>query len=102
MTPNMIRVRVITTEDDDVFEVEPGANLLASARDRGLHIEWGCENGECGMCQVRVLRGVENLSKPTDNEVDVLTWDKLDEGVRLACQCRVLGPIEVRHPPGKT
>lgn len=39
------------------FQVEGHANLLQSGLHSGLRLNYGCGNGSCGMCKVRVISG---------------------------------------------
>lgn len=39
------------------FSVEGHANLLQSGLHSGLKLNYGCGNGSCGMCKVRVISG---------------------------------------------
>jgi CDP-4-dehydro-6-deoxyglucose reductase len=39
------------------FQVEGRSNLLQSGLHSGLRLNYGCGNGSCGMCKVRVISG---------------------------------------------
>ena len=59
-----------------------------SAEEQG--IPFACSEGYCGTCIVEVVEGGENLTPPTQQEIDFLG----EEGVkkeRMACQCRLKG-----------
>jgi len=56
-------------------------------------LQFGCRAGSCGTCLVRVIEGMHNLSRVTDNEKILLPELTDDPSVRLACQVRVLGPV---------
>lgn len=49
------QVRVIPSER--VFQVDGRDSLLDSALRTGLAVNYGCSNGNCGLCQVRLLSG---------------------------------------------
>lgn len=49
--------------------------------------------GACGACAVRVVRG--DVNPPTLAEQQKLTAEERDSGLRLACQVRPRGPVEV-------
>ncbi len=51
--------------------------------------------GICGMCRVRVLSGVENLSNKSNLEIDFFKNNNFDEIYRLSCQCQIKGSITV-------
>ena len=51
-------------------------------------VPFACTEGVCGTCVIEVVEGKENLSPPTQEEIDFLGEGTCDE--RLACQCRIL------------
>lgn len=55
--------------------------------------------GQCGMCVVEVVEGMENLSPRTDFESRKLA--KKPASYRLACQTLVNGAVSVKTKPGK-
>jgi len=71
----------------------PDGELLVEAGDRaGVEMEAGCFNCSCGTCVAEVVSGMENLSPPTDEELDVLDqWNKDPEKYRLTCCVRLVG-----------
>lgn len=75
------------------FGVEPGESLLTAALRSRKKMDHVCKVGLCGMCQVKVVEGHENLSEPTEAERQLLDGVPLREGVRLACQLAVTGPM---------
>jgi uncharacterized 2Fe-2S/4Fe-4S cluster protein (DUF4445 family) len=84
-----------------VKKADTKTSLLRSIEESGVRIRSVCGGlGICGKCVVRVLRGREILSSPTDAENRWLD-EKLEEGFRLACQTRMLreGEVEVWIPP---
>lgn len=89
--------RVAGTVEGQPFEmfVDDGENLLDAAIDRGVPIEFDCKSGVCDTCRVQVLRGIENLSAPTDEEFVMLGEDRVHAGWRLSCQATVHGPVEI-------
>jgi 2Fe-2S ferredoxin len=95
----MHEVKFTVGEETRSFSVEPGANLLNSALEAGMPIEYVCKSGRCCTCKVKVLSGLQHLGAPTQNEVFRLGRDKLKRQWRLACQSTVNGPIEVMHTP---
>lgn len=50
-------------------------------------VPFACTEGVCGTCVIEVLEGMENLSRPTQEELDFLGDATCKE--RLACQCRI-------------
>lgn len=75
------------------FGVEPGESLLSAALRSKKKMDHSCKVGLCGMCQVKVVEGIENLSEPTEAERQLLDEVPLSDAVRLACQTQVTGPI---------
>ena len=58
-------------------------------------VPFACTEGVCGTCIVEVLSGNENLSEPTEAEIDFLGEDGCTSE-RMACQCRLKqGTVEI-------
>jgi ferredoxin len=55
--------------------------------------------GQCGMCVVEIVEGMENLSPRTDFESRKLA--KKPDNYRLACQTMVNGEVSVSTKPQK-
>ena len=73
--------------------VAPGTTLMDAARQAGVRPNAICGGaGTCGACRVRVMDG--QVSPPTSSEERFLA-----DGMRLACQTRVLGDVRVDIPP---
>jgi 2Fe-2S ferredoxin len=57
-------------------------------------------DGECSVCWVEVVAGVENLAAIGDHERTTLEvvprLIRQARSVRLACQAKMLGPVTVR------
>jgi ferredoxin len=76
--------------------VEPGQLLLHAGEKAGVEMEAGCFNCFCGTCLVEVLSGMESLTAPSDEEIEVLDqWNKDPEKYRLSCCVKVQGPGDV-------
>ena len=72
-------------------EVPDGELLVEAGELAGVEMEAGCFNCSCGTCAAEVVSGMENLSPPTDEELDVLDqWNKYPERFRLTCCVRLL------------
>jgi len=73
-------------------------SLLDIALASGIEIEHACGGtGVCGTCHVTIERGMQNLSAPQDEELDVV--DSVPGSTlnsRLACQAVVKGDVVVR------
>jgi len=73
--------------------VARGATLLEAARQAGVGLNAVCGGaGTCGTCRVRVVAG--RVTPSTGAERDAVA-----EGLRLACQTRVLSDVRVDVPP---
>jgi 2Fe-2S ferredoxin len=85
------------------FEVKPGETIMEAARAAGYYWPTTCGgNGECTTCACDVLAGAEHLEPMGRSEAASLVEGRgrsaLQSGLRLACQARVRGDIEVRKP----
>jgi len=106
----MPRYRVTFKPAGVTVEVDPvhypygqhgrAGSLLDIALTHGVQIEHACGGvGVCGTCHVLVDSGEENLSPPSDDELDVI--DSVPGNAlnsRLACQAVVAGDVEVTIP----
>jgi len=72
-------------------DVESGETLLEAGEKAGVEMEAGCFNCSCGTCVAEVVSGMENLSEPSDEELDVLDqWNKDPDKYRLTCCVKIL------------
>jgi adenylate cyclase len=78
------------------LQVPEGATLLDAAREVGLPIAQACDSGGlCAGCALRVLEGARFLSEESPDEAAAKERNRVLAGQRLACQCRVHGPVLV-------
>lgn len=91
------RQRIVTFEPSGRrFSVPANSTLLEAARLAGRPIASICGGqGTCGKCRLRARGG---LTPPSAAELERLTLEELQAGIRLACQARVLGPVTVEVP----
>ena len=68
-------------------ELQDGSSIADACEEAG--VPFACSGGLCGACIVRVKQGMENLSPPTDAEIDFLGEEGLTEE-RMACQCQIM------------
>lgn len=87
--------KVEITTDNKTIDVADGYALIDMCDDHDTSILFGCRDGACGACMVRVLDGVENLSPMQDDERDFLETMAAEPDERLACQCRVRGDVRL-------
>ncbi len=85
---------VITTDKIDI-EVPQNYPLIDMCEDYDTSILFGCRDGACGACMIRVKEGADNLSKMQDDEKDFLETMAAEPNERLACQCKVLGDVVI-------
>ena len=74
---------------------ELGRTVLEIAEANHQRIEAGCRMGSCGADPVVILSGMENLPPVRADEKNTLERLGLGADCRLACMCRVNGPVTV-------
>lgn len=92
----MIPVTVLLAGKEHKVEIPKGENLLDGVNEKGVDVKWDCKNGVCDTCKIRVLKGMENLTPPTDAEENML-GELLGKGYRLCCQVVSNGPCEIQQ-----
>lgn len=75
------------------LEIPESETLLDGVLDKGLPMKFNCKAGVCDECQIRVIKGMENLPPPNEAEHNML-GDKIKQGYRLSCQISAKGPVE--------
>jgi ferredoxin len=102
--------KITFLNEKQVVECEDGANLRKVALKNGVELYPGIKKyfncrgfSQCGECRVHVKKGMEQLTPKTFMEkirvgLSFFNIGHEDE-VRLACQCRVLGDVEVETQP---
>jgi NADPH-dependent 2,4-dienoyl-CoA reductase/sulfur reductase-like enzyme/ferredoxin len=75
--------------------VAAGSTLLDIAENNDQPIEAGCRMGICGADPVLIMDGMENLPPISAEERSTLDRLGLGPNCRLACMCRVKGPVTV-------
>lgn len=81
--------KIIYQPDNVVQEVENGSRLIDCCDEVSVSLTFGCTEGSCGVCELTVVRGMENLSKVTDEETNYLLPEDLEVGMRLGCQLKI-------------
>ena len=69
--------------DGKVMQVKDGDGIMKACQAEG--VPFGCHHGACGICEIEVVEGMENLS-PINEEEKLLGITK---PFRLACQCKI-------------
>jgi nitrite reductase (NADH) large subunit len=75
------------------FPVAGDQSLLEAMEAADISINFGCRSGVCGADPVAICEGHENLSAVDDDERATLARLGLQGKARLACVCRVSGPV---------
>ncbi len=76
------------------FDVESGALLMPTLLAQGLPVASSCHGeGVCSKCRIKIVTGAENLSPETDLERTLRKRNRVDDGLRISCQTRVLGDV---------
>ena len=78
------------------LEARAGGTLLAAAMKNGVRVMHACgAQTLCATCRVKVTEGAENLTPMSFKEKLSLRYHlSVSPRVRLACQARVLGPVD--------
>jgi ferredoxin len=75
--------------------VPVGVRVIEISEKVGAGIIYGCREGDCGTCMMKVEEGWENLSTPSIIEDRVLKDNLAGRHFRLACQAQVIGDVTV-------
>jgi ferredoxin len=89
----------VTFEDIGVtFTVPAGTRLIEVSELAGAGILYGCREGDCGTCLVKIVSGAEFLAEPSALEDQILKEHFVGLNTRLACQAQILGGHVVVRP----
>lgn len=76
----------------DRKSAEVGENPIEAFEKLGINFD--CKGGTCGLCRIKVLKGMENINPKTEAEENF----PLEENERLSCQChKITGDIEIKN-----
>jgi ferredoxin len=78
-----------------ILSVRSGMGFQAVCAKEKTGIEFDCRAADCGICNIRILRGADKLSPPTLKEADFLKAMRAAPDERLACQVRIFGDVEI-------
>ena len=88
------KVKVHFNPDNVDIAVAPGENLLQAAIAAGVHIYASCGGaGTCGTCKVLIEKGQVETTR-----TEKLSEEEFQQGLRQACQSRVLTDLTVYVP----
>lgn len=85
--------KVKITTDEKTIDVPMNYAMIDMCEDHDTSILFGCRDGACGACMVKVIEGSENLSEMKEDEKDFLETMSAEPDERLACQCKVKGDV---------
>ncbi len=83
-------------EDMDV-EVPVNTPFPEIVEASGADVTFGCRNGTCGTCRIRIEEGLEHISKPNREEEDFLLSIEAQPCERLGCQIHILGDCKINY-----
>ena len=84
--------------DGKTVEAAHDERLLDVCNREGISIPFGCQEGNCGTCLVRVTKGIETLGEPGEQEKTTLAIYATEPEHRLTCQCRAKGDLTLDWP----
>lgn len=83
--------KVTITTDDLTIDVKEDYPLIDMCEDHDTSILFGCRDGACGACMVKVVEGSDFINPPSEDEKEFLETMAAEPNERLACQCKVKG-----------
>lgn len=91
----MVKVHFLL--EDLLVEAPAGTPLQRVAEASGADITFGCGNGACGTCRVKLVEGATHAGAPSAEERDYLARLGAGPNERLACQVIVGGDMSVDY-----
>lgn len=83
---------IIFSKHKRSLHLKEGTELIRLPHiDSTIPINFGCCQGQCGTCAIKIVEGKENLSPKTKQEKETLSRLELEDEYRLACQCALKG-----------
>jgi len=76
------------------FTCQSNDSILAAARKQFIKIPYGCANGGCGMCKMKVVKGHFHLHRYSKG---ALNDQEREEGYVLSCKTIPLSDIELER-----
>ncbi|HCS14021.1 MAG: ferredoxin [Zetaproteobacteria bacterium CG06_land_8_20_14_3_00_59_53] len=92
----MAKAKVTFLDIGVTVMVPVGTRVIELSEKVGAGLIYGCREGDCGTCMMKVEEGWNNLSEPSVVEEKVLRENMAGKHCRLACQAQILGDIVVR------
>ena len=77
--------KLVSVNNGTIVDV-PDNSKIKDVCENQLGVEFGCENGVCATCRIKIAQGQENLSPKNEKEEEVFPEEP---EARLACQCEI-------------
>ena len=91
----MAKAKLTFKDIDMTVTVPAGVRVIEISNNLGSGIIYGCREGDCGTCLMKVEEGWDNLSTKSVIEDKVLRENAAGRHYRLACQAQILGDVTV-------
>ncbi|ACR13811.1 2Fe-2S iron-sulfur cluster-binding protein [Teredinibacter turnerae] len=91
----MAKAQLTFKDIDLTLTVPVGVRVIEISDKLGSGIIYGCREGDCGTCLMKVDEGWSNLSTISVVEDKILRENSAGKHHRLACQAQVLGDVTV-------
>jgi len=79
--------------EDIQLRVRQGDTIRRALREGNIKLEGDCGGlGKCGKCKVKILSPVD---EPTEDEIELLDYTELEQGIRLACRTKVINDMAI-------
>ncbi len=92
----MAKAKLTFADIDLTVSVPVGVRVIEISEKVGSGIVYGCREGDCGSCMMKVEKGWDNLTEPSVIEDKALRENAAGRHYRLACQAQVLGDVTVK------
>lgn len=92
----MAKAQLTFSDIDVTVSVPAGVRVIEISEKVGSGIVYGCREGDCGTCLMKIEEGWNNLSTPSVLEDKILRENMAGKHYRLACQAQVLGDVTVK------
>ncbi len=73
----------VKTKEGREFKASREQSILQSSLSEGLHFEYSCRNGQCGVCKTTLINGEVEVLQVQQG----LTSEELEQGKILTCCC---------------
>lgn len=87
----IFNVALDTQQGSHTFSVAENQTLLEAAKQQGVFIPNACGEGLCGSCKIRIHSG---NTQPISEDCVGLLHQEQQDGLSLACQCRLLSDVK--------